>query len=90
MLNSFFKPVPKWSMDEAKKHFETHKPDQYNLIDVRQPEEYAEGHLPGARSMPLGELPARLNEIDRTVEALTPDAATPPDFGPAPGGPLER
>jgi len=36
------------------------------------------------------QLDQRLNEIDRTVEARTPDAATPPDFGPAPGGPLER
>ncbi len=33
------------------------------LIDVRQPEEYAEGHVPGARLIPLAEVPDRLGEV---------------------------
>lgn len=35
------------------------------LIDVRPVEEYRAGHLPGALSMPLGELEARLGELPR-------------------------
>ncbi len=37
--------------------------DEIVVIDVRQPEEYAAGHIPGARLIPLGELPDRLEEI---------------------------
>jgi rhodanese-related sulfurtransferase len=33
------------------------------LLDVRQPEEYRLGHIPGARLIPLGSLGNRLNEI---------------------------
>ncbi len=33
------------------------------LLDVRPPEEYAAGHLPGAVNIPLGELEARLGEL---------------------------
>lgn len=33
------------------------------LLDVRQPEEYAAVHAVGAKLIPLGELPYRLNEL---------------------------
>lgn len=35
------------------------------VVDVRNPDEFAGplGHLPGARNVPLGELPARLSEL---------------------------
>lgn len=33
------------------------------LLDVREPEEYAEVHAPNAKLIPLGELNARLQEI---------------------------
>lgn len=35
------------------------------LVDVREPAEYREGHLPGAVNIPMGQLTARLDEIDR-------------------------
>ncbi len=38
--------------------------DQYQLVDVRQPGEYAKGHLPGALLIPLGDLAARAGELD--------------------------
>jgi adenylyltransferase/sulfurtransferase len=34
------------------------------LIDVREPHEYAAGHLAGARNIPLGQLEARSGELD--------------------------
>ncbi len=39
------------------------------VIDVRQPEEYVNGHVAGAHLIPLGEVVARLDEIptDQTV-----------------------
>ncbi|MCK4177755.1 rhodanese-like domain-containing protein [Aciditerrimonas ferrireducens] len=33
------------------------------ILDVRRPEEYVEAHVPGARLVPLDELPARLQEL---------------------------
>ncbi len=35
------------------------------LVDVREPHEFAAGHLAGARHIPLGELPRRLAEIPK-------------------------
>lgn len=35
------------------------------FIDVRTPEEYAQGHVPGAVLIPLTELPARMGEIPK-------------------------
>ncbi|MDO5286947.1 MAG: rhodanese-like domain-containing protein [Actinomycetia bacterium] len=41
------------------------------LVDVREPDEYAEGHVPGARLIPLGSLPERVGEIqDQTVYVI--------------------
>lgn len=39
------------------------------LLDVRTGEEFAEGHVPGAKNVPVGALPARLAEVpkDRPV-----------------------
>lgn len=36
------------------------------LIDVREDFEVAEGMVPGAKHIPLGTLPSRLGEIDRS------------------------
>ncbi len=33
------------------------------LIDVRTPGEFASGHVPGAKNIPLDELPARMGEL---------------------------
>lgn len=40
------------------------------LIDVRMPDEFEERRVPGARLIPLPELPDRVDEIDATVEVL--------------------
>ena len=36
---------------------------EVTLIDVRNPDEYAEGHIPGAHLVPLPELAHRIGEI---------------------------
>jgi rhodanese-related sulfurtransferase len=35
------------------------------VVDVREPGEYVDGHVPGAVLMPMGQLPSRVNELDR-------------------------
>lgn len=36
------------------------------VVDVRESDEYAAGHVPGALSIPMGRLPSRLGELDRS------------------------
>ena len=38
--------------------------EEYCLLDVRQPAEYAEKHIPGAKLVPLGELQDHMSEVD--------------------------
>jgi len=40
------------------------------LLDVREPEEFAAGHAPGALLVPLGSLPQSLDRIDRDATVL--------------------
>ena len=40
-------------------------PAQAWLLDVREPDEWAAGHAPDARHVPMGELNARAGEIPR-------------------------
>jgi rhodanese-related sulfurtransferase len=39
-------------------------PDEYTILDVRQPNEYEASHIPGSKLIPLPELSDRLDEID--------------------------
>ena len=36
-------------------------------IDVREPAEYVAGHVPGAVLIPMGQLPSRVDELDRAA-----------------------
>ncbi len=36
------------------------------VLDVREPWEFSQGHVPGAVNVPLGQLPHRVAEIDET------------------------
>ena len=40
------------------------------ILDVRQPEEWQQFHIPGATLIPLGELPNRLNEVPKGKEIV--------------------
>lgn len=39
--------------------------EKLNVIDVREDDEVAQGKIPGAKHIPLGEIPERLDEIDK-------------------------
>ncbi|MGC4933115.1 rhodanese-like domain-containing protein [Gordonia sp. DT30] len=52
----------------------TELPDDFSahtdklLLDVREDDEWADGHVRGAMHIPLGEVPARLGEIDSDAD----------------------
>ena len=60
----YFKTVPTMSADDVRRLIAEKHPDEYNLVDVRQPTEYAREHIPGANLIPMAELKDRLHEID--------------------------
>lgn len=44
-------------------------PDKQTIvIDVREPFEYIEGHIPGVPLIPMGEIPAYLHRLDKQKE----------------------
>ena len=59
----YFKPVSTWSAEKVREFLREKNPRDYNLVDVRQPQEYEHGHLPGAQLIPVGELEGRLKEL---------------------------
>lgn len=40
------------------------------MLDVREPIEYAQAHVPGAVPIPMGQLPARMGELDKAATVL--------------------
>jgi rhodanese-related sulfurtransferase len=46
-------------------------PDQITIIDVRNPEEYAEKHIPGAINIPVGELESHSHGLSKQAIIIT-------------------
>ena len=56
--------------DEIRTILDSAKKGDFLLLDVRQPEEYETGHIPGSMLIPLGELEARQGELDRNKKII--------------------
>ena len=60
----FLTPVKSINTPEARDFIEEHKEGSFTLLDVRQPGEYENSRIPGAKLIPLPELSDRLKELD--------------------------
>lgn len=60
--------VPEWTIDQVKERLAPGAP--YALVDVREKEEFREGHLEGAASVPRGFL-------EMQIEQVVPDKSQP-------------
>lgn len=60
----YFKSIPTMTADETRRFLSEKHPDEYNLVDVRQPAEYEKEHIPGAKLIPMAELQKRKDEVD--------------------------
>jgi sulfur-carrier protein adenylyltransferase/sulfurtransferase len=63
-LKKLFTPVSSMDAEEAKAYMAKHGENEYTILDVRQPGEYEESHLPGAKLMPLPQLSDTYKELD--------------------------
>ncbi len=61
---NMFIPVASIDADEARKFMASHPAGSYTILDVRQPGEYQEAHLPGGKLIPLPELLAAHKKLD--------------------------
>ncbi|MDQ2918596.1 MAG: ThiF family adenylyltransferase, partial [Verrucomicrobiota bacterium] len=60
--------VPEISVQELKRKLDSREDVQ--LIDVREPNEYEIARIDGAKLIPLGEFPQRLEELERNAEIV--------------------
>jgi rhodanese-related sulfurtransferase len=51
-VRAAFPRVPQWSTEEAASRLSAESGDRPLLLDVREPEEFAVSHIPGARNVP--------------------------------------
>jgi rhodanese-related sulfurtransferase/rubrerythrin len=63
-LKKLFTPVSSMDAEEAKDYMAKHGEDKYTILDVRQPWEYEDSHLPGAKLIPLPQLSDMYKELD--------------------------
>ena len=61
----FLTPVKSIDTEQVKRYLLDKKADEVTVLDVRQPAEYASGHIPGALLIPLPELTDCMERIDR-------------------------
>jgi sulfur-carrier protein adenylyltransferase/sulfurtransferase len=59
-----FTPVPDMPPPAVKAFMEAHRTSEFMLLDVRQPIEYQNGRIPGAKLLPLSQLEASIRELD--------------------------
>jgi len=74
-IRDYFRKIASRSADDVREMIDTKNPDEYSIIDVRQPGEYRQGHLPGAKLIPLDDLPEHLEELDPSKPTLVYCAA---------------
>ena len=70
-LRQLFNPVKSMNAEEAKSYMDDHQEGSFTLLDVRQPSEYEQAHIPGAKLIPLPELSDRINELDPNKPVVT-------------------
>ncbi|MEK3731036.1 MULTISPECIES: rhodanese-like domain-containing protein [Paenibacillus] len=62
------KPIPQIETSELRERLQNG--ENIYMIDVREDEEVAAGMISGAKHIPMGEIPARLNEIPKDQEVI--------------------
>jgi len=59
--------ITEWTPQQLATELKNGADERLLLVDVREPHEWADGRLPGSVHMPLGTVPARMDEIPADV-----------------------
>lgn len=74
MFNNFFggatRELPYTDLTPQQADQKRKSSPQVRVIDVREPYEYSESHIPGSKLIPLGQISARLNELGNKEQEL--------------------
>jgi len=70
-LKRLFSPVRSFDPDQAKSFMAEHKEGTYVILDVRQPAEYEEAHITGAKLIPLPQLHDSIKKLDLEQPIIT-------------------
>lgn len=62
------KPVPQITVHQLKKWMESD--EEFLLVDVREPDEYAACCIEGSRLIPLRQIAHRVGELDKSVKTV--------------------
>lgn len=62
-IKELFRSAQSMNGAQAREYMAGHRSDTYTLLDVRQPKEYREEHIPGAHLVPLPQLSERMGEL---------------------------
>jgi rhodanese-related sulfurtransferase/rubrerythrin len=64
-IRDFFRSAPSMNGEQARAYMTRHPSGTFTLLDVRQPKEYREEHIPGASLVPLPQLSERMSEVPK-------------------------
>jgi rubrerythrin/rhodanese-related sulfurtransferase len=64
------KNITHLTTDQLKEYINSHNEKEYVIIDVRQPEEYYESHIPGARLIPFTTLFSRIAPLAEEMNMI--------------------
>lgn len=67
MLSAGFENL---SVEALKKYVDSQEEKNYMLIDVRQPDEYTQAHIPGSKLIPLMELESRMVDLPLDMDIV--------------------
>lgn len=70
LIRDYFESRDKLEPVDARTLWKRLRKGEVVVLDVRPVEEYAAGHIPGARSVPLPELRRRLSELPKDAEIV--------------------
>ena len=56
--------------EELRLYIQRHDEKEFLLVDVRQPEEYEDGHIPGARLLPLSEFVQKMDTLPQDLDLI--------------------
>ena len=74
-LRQLFSSIPSMGVDHLREFMASHHEGTYTLLDVRQPEEYEQEHIPGGLLIPMPALSDSLDNLDRSKPVITYCAA---------------